>query len=149
MFTESENRAIRKAIRIINSKLTAHPYTVESVEAAKHLAQLKIGAELSEVFSVMFFNTRHQFIDFENLFFGTIDGASVHPREVVKRSLAHNAAAAIFVHNHPSGSTEPSGADKQITRTLADILKVIDVRVLDHIIVSPSEITSFAERGLL
>ena len=83
------------------------------------------------------------------MFNGTIDGASVHPREVVKRGLYHNAAAVIFAHNHPSGQTEPSQADRALTTRLRDACSLVDIRVLDHIIVGGSETVSFAERGLL
>ena len=85
---------------------------------------------------------------FEKLFRGTIDGASVYPREVVKAALMHNAAAVIFAHNHPSGVAEPSKADEAITKRLKDALSLIDVRVLDHLVVG-EEVISFAERGLL
>ena len=101
-----------------------------------------------EVFAVLFLDQRHRVICFEELFRGTIDGASVYPREVVKQSLLHNAAAVIFAHNHPSGVAEPSQADQHITRRLQDALALIDVRVLDHFVVG-DEVVSFAERGLL
>ncbi len=101
-----------------------------------------------EVFACLFLDNRHRVIEFEELFTGTIDGASVYPREVVKRALAHNAAAIIFAHNHPSGVAEPSESDKRITQRLKDALALIDVRVLDHFVVG-DELISFAERGLL
>ncbi len=101
-----------------------------------------------EVFAALFLDQRHRVICFEELFRGTIDGASVYPREVVKKALQHNAAALIFAHNHPSGVAEPSQADEQITRRLIDALKLVDVRVLDHFVVG-DEVVSFAERGLL
>lgn len=101
-----------------------------------------------EVFAVLFLDQRHRVICFEELFRGTIDGASVYPREVVKQSLLHNAAAVIFAHNHPSGVAEPSQADQHITRRLQDALALIDVRVLDHFVVG-DDVVSFAERGLL
>lgn len=101
-----------------------------------------------EVFACLFLDTRHRIIAFEELFRGTIDGASVHPREVVRRALAHNAAAVILAHNHPSGVAEPSQSDQHITRRLKDALALIDVRVLDHLVVG-DELVSFAERGLL
>jgi DNA repair protein RadC len=102
-----------------------------------------------EVFACLFLDNRHRVICFEELFGGTIDGASVYPREVVKRALHHNAAAVIFAHNHPSGVAEPSPADRAITRRLRDALNLVDVRVLDHFVVGDSEVVSFAERGLL
>jgi len=101
-----------------------------------------------EVFAALFLDNRHRMIAFEELFSGTIDGASVHPREVVRKALQHNAAAVIFAHNHPSGVAEPSAADRHITQRLKDALALIDVRVLDHIVVG-DDIVSFAERGLL
>lgn len=102
-----------------------------------------------EVFACLFLDNRHRVIRYEELFRGTIDGASVHPREVVRRALGHNAAAVIFAHNHPSGAAEPSQADRAITRRLHEALALIDVRVLDHLVVGHGESTSFAERGLL
>lgn len=102
-----------------------------------------------EVFSCLYLDTRHRVIGFEELFRGTLDGASVHPREVVKRVLAVNAAAVIFAHNHPSGVAEPSDADRRLTRRLADALSLVDVRVLDHFVVGDGEAVSFAERGIL
>ena len=97
----------------------------------------------------MFLDTRHRMICFEKLFYGTIDGASVHPREVVKAALRVNAAAVIFSHNHPSGVAEPSQADIAITGRLKSAQALIDVRVLDHIIVSQNECVSLAQRGHL
>jgi DNA repair protein RadC len=101
-----------------------------------------------EVFACLFLDTRHRVIAFEELFRGTIDGASVHPREVVRRALAHNAAAVILAHNHPSGVAEPSRSDEAITRRLCEALGLVDVRVLDHVVVG-DDLVSFAERGLL
>lgn len=102
-----------------------------------------------EVFCCLYLDNRHRLISFEELFRGTIDGASVHPREVVKQALSHNAAAVIFSHNHPSGIAEPSHADELITRRLKDALALVDIRVLDHFIVGDGTCMSFAERGLL
>ncbi len=101
-----------------------------------------------EVFAVLFLDNRHRVIRFEKLFHGTIDGASVYPREVVRRAIEANAAAVIFAHNHPSGVAEPSQADQQITNRLQQALALIDVRVLDHMVIG-DEVVSFAERGLL
>ncbi len=102
-----------------------------------------------EVFACLFLDTKHRLIAFDELFNGTIDGASVYPREVVKQALSHNASAVIFSHNHPSGIAEPSQADRQITQRLKAALELVDIRVLDHIIIGDSESLSFAERGLL
>ena len=102
-----------------------------------------------EVFAVLFLDSQNRLIAYEELFFGTIDGASVYPREVVRRALSHNCASVIFSHNHPSGVAEPSQADCRITRRLQAALELIDVRVIDHMVVGDSEVISFAERGLL
>lgn len=100
-----------------------------------------------EVFGCLYLDTRHRMIGFERLFRGTIDGATVHPREVVKRALHHNAAALIVGHNHPSGVAEPSESDRGITRRLADALGLVEIRLLDHLVVSRSGHVSLAERG--
>jgi DNA repair protein RadC len=109
----------------------------------------KLRHQEREVFACLYLDNQHRLISYEELFYGTIDGASIHPREVVKRVLYHNAAAAIFAHNHPSGVAEPSSADKRITERLQSALMLIDVRVLDHMVVGDVEVVSFAERGLL
>ena len=102
-----------------------------------------------EVFGCIFLDNHHHILAHEELFKGTIDSASVYPREVVKKSLQHNAAAVVFVHNHPSGTAWPSTADKLITEKLKDALALIDIRVLDHFIVAGSKQYSFSERGIL
>jgi DNA repair protein RadC len=107
-------------------------------------------AELSyEVFSCLYLDTRHSIICYEPLFRGTVDGATVYPREVVKRALYHNAAAVILGHNHPSGNCEPSEADRSITIKLAQALSLVDVRLLDHLVVASGGHVSLAERGWL
>jgi DNA repair protein RadC len=102
-----------------------------------------------EVFCCLFLDNRHRVIAFDEVFRGTIDGASVHPRDVVKLALARNAAAVILAHNHPSGIAEPSQADEMITGRLRDALALVDIRVLDHIVVGDGACVSFAERGLI
>ena len=109
----------------------------------------RIGGYPYEVFACVFLDNRHRVIACEELFRGSIDGASVHPREVVRRCLTHNAAAVIFAHNHPSGVAEPSQADRDITRHLQQALKLIEVRVLDHFIIGGGTPLSLAERGWL
>jgi DNA repair protein RadC len=109
----------------------------------------KLGHYGREVFACLFLDSQHRLISYEELFFGTIDSASVHPREVVKRVLVHNAAAVIFAHNHPSGVAEPSQADQRITQRLKSALALIDVRVLDHMVIGDQEVASFAELGLI
>lgn len=102
-----------------------------------------------EVFACLYLDNRHRVLGFEELFRGTIDGASVHPREVVRACLRHNAAAVIFAHNHPSGVAEPSQADRSITLELRDALRLIGVRVLDHLVVGSGVPVSMAARGLI
>lgn len=102
-----------------------------------------------EVFACLFLDNRHRLICFEEMFHGTIDGASVHPREVVRRALSHNAAAIIVTHNHPSGVAEPSRADRALTRRLQEAAALVEVRLLDHVVVGDGETVSFAERGWL
>lgn len=101
------------------------------------------------MFALILLDSQHGVLGFEKLFYGTIDSASVYPREVVKLVLNANAAAVILVHNHPSGHTEPSQADIHLTKRLQDALLIIDVRVLDHLVIGGAETVSFAERGLL
>lgn len=100
-----------------------------------------------EVFAVAFLDTRHRLIDYDELFFGTIDGAEVHPREVVRGALMRNAAATLVGHNHPSGNPEPSAADRAVTAQLKQALALVDVRLLDHIVVGGHETSSLAARG--
>lgn len=100
-----------------------------------------------EAFYILFLDNQHRVIQDEVLFEGTIDAASVYPREVVKRALHHNAAALILAHNHPSGIAEPSQSDRRITQRLIDALALVDIRVLDHFVVGDGEVISFAERG--
>jgi len=108
----------------------------------------KLRDQPAEVFACLFLDNRHRVIAFEELFFGTIDSASIYPREVVRRVMKHNAAAVIFAHNHPSGLADPSQADERITQKLKEALSLLDVRVLDHFVIG-DQVVSFAERGLL
>ncbi|MGO3344159.1 MAG: RadC family protein [Marinomonas sp.] len=122
--------------------------TFTNANNVKKYLTLKLGSYEREVFALMLLDSQHQLIRFEELFFGTIDAAAVYPREVVKAALHANAAAVILTHNHPSGSPEPSQSDINITNTLVSALKLIDVRVLDHIVVG-EQCVSLAERGLI
>lgn len=115
-------------------------------ESARYLKARLIGYPY-EVFACLFLDSRHRVIAFEELFRGSIDGTSVHPREVVRRCLRHNAAAVIAAHNHPSGVAEPSAADRNITQRLRESLALVDVRLLDHFVIGHGEPTSFAQRG--
>ena len=119
-----------------------------SPELARDAIRFRFAGLEHEIFACLFLDNQHRVIKFEELFRGTIDGASVYPREVVKVALAHNSAALMFAHNHPSGVAEPSEADKFITQRLKQALGLLDIRVLDHFIVG-DDIYSFAEHGLL
>lgn len=120
-----------------------------SVGEVRQFLRAQLRHKRHEVFAILYLDNQHRLIDYSELFVGTIDGASVHPREVVRSVLYHNAAAVILAHNHPSGVAEPSGSDQHLTQLLKDALQLIDVRVLDHFIVGDSEVVSFCERGLL
>jgi DNA repair protein RadC len=121
--------------------------TLKKPGDAAQCFRARLGELAYEVFSCLFLDTRHRIICFEPMFRGTVDGATVYPREVVKRALYHNAAAVILGHNHPSGDCEPSEADRGITAKLASALALVDVRLLDHLVVSRQGHVSLAERG--
>ncbi|MBH3439590.1 RadC family protein [Pseudomonas luteola] len=122
---------------------------LESPQAVKDYLKARLRHEPHEIFGCLFLDAKHRVLAFEALFHGTIDGASVYPRQVVKRALAHNAAALILTHNHPSGIAEPSQSDRILTQRLKEALSLIDVRVLDHFIVGEGEPLSMAEYGWL
>jgi len=115
---------------------------------ATDFLRMRLGALQHEEFHVLWLDNRHRILECQKLFTGTIDGASIHPREVVRAALSANACAAIFAHNHPSGISEPSAADRAITNELRDALRLIGVRILDHIVVG-AECVSMAGRGLM
>ena len=122
---------------------------LSSLGVVKDFLRLKLGERPHEVFAVVFLDTQNRVIAIEELFRGTLSQTSVYPREVVKEALARNAAAVILVHNHPSGSEQPSRADEHLTNTLRQALSLVDVRVLDHLVVTRTSVSSFAELGLL
>jgi DNA repair protein RadC len=140
--------ALELARRVLAEELRDLPAMRDPGDSAAYLrAQLRHLPH--EVFCCLYLDNRHRVLAFEELFRGTVDGASVHPREVVRACLRHNACAVIFAHNHPSGVAEPSAADRAITRQLSDALRLIDVRVLDHLVVGAGEPVSMATRGLM
>ena len=120
----------------------------DPVAAGRYFAR-RLRARPHEVFAVLFLDTRHRALAFEELFAGTIDGAEVHPREVVRRALGHNAAAVIVGHNHPSGCPDPSAADRAVTQRLKQALSLVEIRLLDHFVVGDGEPVSMAARGLV
>lgn len=143
----TKHQVLEKASSILAEQLVSSDAYCDP-NKTKSFLEFKLAHYEREVFGMMLLDNRHCLIDFQELFFGTVDSASIYPREVVKAVLKENAAAVIFAHNHPSGNAEPSTADKQITERLVDALQLIDVRVLDHIVVGQGSV-SFAERGLL
>lgn len=145
----SKDEVIKAAIGFLEEEARTYDKAISSPKSAMVDARLRIGGSEREVFLVYFLNNQHQLIAVEEMFVGTIDGAAVYPREVAKAALQHNAAAVMFAHNHPSGVTDPSSADRRITERLVQGLGLLDIRVLDHIIVSETSATSFAEIGLL
>ncbi|KLN64484.1 RadC family protein [Vibrio sp. VPAP30] len=122
--------------------------TYANPDKVKEYLRFKLGGLERETFAVMLLDNQNRLIDYVELFYGTIDAASIYPREVVKLTLKENAAAVILAHNHPSGIAEPSQADKHITERLKQALALVDIRILDHIIIGEDSV-SFAERGLL
>jgi DNA repair protein RadC len=118
-------------------------------QAVRDYLALELRGLAREVFACLFLDSQHRVLAFEVLFQGTLDSTSVHPREVVKAALRHNAAALILAHNHPSGVAEPSAADRHITQRLKEALALVEVRLLDHFIIGGGTPLSFAERGLL
>jgi DNA repair protein RadC len=144
----SDRVVVETALKILAQTMAAGPL-LGSPMAVKNFLRLRFADLQYEVFSLLYLDKRHRLIACEEMFRGTIDGASVHPREVVKSALRHNTAAVVFCHNHPSGIAEPSQADELITARLKAALELVDIRVLDHILVSAGGATSFAERGLL
>lgn len=139
---------IKLALKIMSAK-HRRGSQLKSPETTRDYLRLRIGDSRNEAFGCVFVDTQHRVIEVSELFQGTIDGASVYPRVVVQKALDLNAAAVVFYHNHPSGVSEPSIADEAITRKLKEALSLVDVRVLDHFVVTAGEAVSFAERGLL
>ncbi|HEX5160790.1 MAG TPA: DNA repair protein RadC [Steroidobacteraceae bacterium] len=140
--------ALELARRHYREALRAGP-ALNAPAATRQFLTAQLRDRPYEVFCCLHLDNRHRLIHFEEVFRGTIDGASVHPREIVRQALHYNAAALIFAHNHPSGVAEASQADELITRRLRDALALVDIRVLDHLIVGDNNCLSFAERGLL
>ena len=146
--TALADEVLNAAQRLLLEKLHEGP-VLTSPDAVRDFLRVKLGPLEHEVFAVLMLDAQHRLIEYVELFRGTVAQTSVYPREVVKESLARNAAAVIFSHNHPSGLAEPSRADELLTKTLQSALALVDVRVLDHFIVGGHYILSFSERGLL
>ncbi len=144
--SESDKETIERALAILSNRYTMTE-AINDPRVAGAFIALKLGGCEREVFGAMFLDTRHRLISWKELFFGSIDGAEVHPREVVREALNLNAAAVILGHNHPSGVPEPSAADRAVTARMKQALSLVDIRLLDHFIVSGGLSTSMATRG--
>lgn len=136
------------ARRVLAQQLSEQPL-FESPQTVKDYLALHLRPLAHEAIAVLFLDTRHRLLQLEVMFRGTLAHTSVHPREIVKRALALNAAAVVLAHNHPSGAAEPSRADELVTQSVRAALQLVDVRVLDHLVVGSGSVLSFAERGLL
>jgi len=148
-FVPADGTEIVEAAKIYLNRRIKRSNPVTSPKIARDYLAVTLGARDAEYFCILMLDSRSRVIDFVELFRGTIDGASVHPREVVKLALAKNAASVILVHNHPSGVAEPSRADELITTRLQDALSLVDIRTVDHLIVAGGDCVSLAERGVL
>ena len=144
-----ESAVLERASRILEKRLRRKGHALGSPDDTRRYLTLKLAHLEHEVFAVLLLDTRNRVINFIEMFHGTIDSASVHPREVVKACLYNNAAALIIAHNHPSGVSEPSNADSALTRRLREAVELVDVRLLDHFVIAGDEYVSFAERGWL
>ena len=136
------------ARRVLAQQLAEQPL-FDSAQRVKDYLALNLRPLGHEAFAVLFLDSQHRSIAFEVMFRGTLAHTSVHPREIVKRALALNAAAVVLAHNHPSGVAEPSRADEMVTQAVRAALQLVDVRVLDHLVVGAGSVLSFAERGLI
>lgn len=144
-----EQAVIDAALAILTRRVREPGAVVHNPGAARELVRLHLGQCERERFAVLFLSGQHEALTFEVLFEGTLTQTSVHPREVVRRALQLNAGAVILAHNHPSGLAEPSRADELLTATLREALRLVDVRVLDHVVVGWPHVVSMAERGLV
>jgi len=142
-----ELEVIQRALAILDGHLKTKGEALQSPGAVRSYLRLQLEQEQCEVFAVLFMDTRHRVLEFVRMFTGTIDQAAVYPREVVKAGLALNASAAIICHNHPSGDSTPSHADRQLTVRLKEALELVGIHLLDHFVIGHGEMTSFAESG--
>lgn len=142
------NPIIQQALELLACEIRQTD-ALASPDAVKDYLRLRLAPKDHEVFAVVFLDAQHRVIEFEEMFRGTLTQTSVYPREIVKAALKHNCAAMILAHNHPSGSATPSRADEMLTQTLKAALALVDVRVLDHMVVTVGEVLSMAESGLM
>ncbi|WP_410689062.1 RadC family protein [Citrobacter braakii] len=145
--TPYAQRTIRRAINLLEKYLRQPGISFTSSTAARDWLRLLLAGQEREVFMVLYLNNQHRLLESETLFAGSVNHVQVHPREVVKSALRFNAAAVVLAHNHPSGDSEPSQCDRNITGRLKDALALVDVNTLDHLVIGSKDIVSFAERG--
>lgn len=145
----AEQRTVRRALTLLESQLREPGAAFTSTAAVRGWLRLQLAGQERELFMVLYLDNQHRLLTHETLFKGTISHTQVHPREVVKSALKHNAAAVVVAHNHPSGVAEASQADRQMTARLKQALDLVDIRLLDHLVVGSMDIISFAERGWL
>ena len=144
-----EDRTIARALQILQKRASLPGEVLGGATQGALFFRLRLGGENREHFEVAFLNTQFQLIAVERHFSGTIDAAEVHPRIVVQRALAHNASAVLMAHNHPSGSLQPSASDRAVTARLKAALDTVDVRLLDHFVVTSHEVVSMASQGMV
>ena len=147
--SEAERESVVKLALQVMAKEVANGPVMTGEKAAGRYLRLKVGDREREVFGCLFLDARNRLIRDEPLFYGSIDRTAVYPRVILQRALAHNAAGLICYHNHPSGVCEPSASDVRLTCRTKDLLDEIDVRLYDHIVISPTESVSMAARGLI
>lgn len=148
-YRPAQAEEVLRQARLVLSRRVRRGVTMSSPQAVKDHLRLQLGLLEHEMFCVLFLDAQHRIIEFQQLFRGTVSQTSVYPRELVKAALMLNAAAVVLAHNHPSGVAEPSRADEFLTQSLKTALALVDVRVLDHLVVTADDIVSFAERGLI
>lgn len=149
MRSSEENQIIQLALNILERDIKTQDFLVSGPDSVRKFLRLLLASEERELFCVLFLNTQNYILAHEILFQGTLTQASVYPREIVKAGLRHNCAGVVLAHNHPSGSTTPSQADIKLTENLKDALELVEIKVLDHFIVTCSAAVSMAELGFI
>lgn len=146
---ESDTAIIEMAKGILKSRMSSLDVTFNSSESVKDFLSLDLAAEEREVFAVLFLNTQNQLIEYKRMFLGSLRSVEVHPREIIRTAMELNANSLILSHNHPSGSSEPSQDDRNVTAQIEKAAKLLELKLLDHIVVGKGSTVSFAERGWL
>ncbi|MCW7763386.1 JAB domain-containing protein [Photorhabdus luminescens] len=147
--TKNEKIIVNQALDILDSHLKEKSITIDNPDTIKNYLRLHLELEEREIFGVLFLDAQHKLISLEKLFMGSIHSVQVHPAVVARNALILNASAVIYFHNHPSGSPNPSHADRVITKRLVSALDIFEIRSLDHLIIAKGIVTSFAEQGLI